>query len=39
MKKYLIAAILVAAGALVAAPVFASGNSNGSDNPSLYSHH
>ncbi len=37
MKKYLIAAILIAASAALTAPVYAS--VNGNDNQSLYSHH
>jgi len=37
MRKYLIAAIIIAAGAALTAPVYAS--INGNDNQSLYSHH
>jgi hypothetical protein len=37
MKKYLIAAIVIAASAALTAPVCAS--ANGNDNQSLYSHH
>jgi len=37
MKKYFIAAILIAASAALTAPVYAS--VNGNDNQSLYSHH